>query len=44
MARIMPNTPALIGKGAGGFYCNENCSKADAEDVEILARAVGLSY
>ena len=44
IARIMPNTPALIGKGAGGFYCNEMCTKEDAQEVEILARAVGLSY
>src|SRR5690349_6157239 len=29
IARVMPNTPALIGKGAAGFACAGGCSPQD---------------
>merc|ERR1711935_213111 len=31
VARVMPNTPALLGQGAGGFTLGKNCTPADAQ-------------
>merc|ERR1711935_1273687 len=44
VARVMPNTPALLGQGAGGFTLGKNCTPVDAQDVKTLATAVGISF
>ncbi|HEX5487126.1 MAG TPA: pyrroline-5-carboxylate reductase [Limnobacter sp.] len=41
VARTMPNTPALVGKGITGVYCTDNCTDADYREVESLFRSCG---
>lgn len=41
--RVMPNTPALIGKGASAFSRGSTANDADAELVSTLLGAVGSS-
>lgn len=43
IARVMPNTPALIGKGACGIYANEYVSQSQRLASEELCNAVGIS-
>jgi pyrroline-5-carboxylate reductase len=42
LARIMPNTPSLIGCGAAGLYANTQVSDAQKSLVESIARATGV--
>lgn len=39
--RVMPNTPALVGKGASAFSLGTHATEADAEIAEKLLGAVG---
>jgi pyrroline-5-carboxylate reductase len=41
--RTMPNTPALVGKGAAAFSLGSNCGVVDREIVQSILGAVGLS-
>lgn len=40
--RCMPNTPALVGKGASGLYANEYVSEAQKELAEEVMSSVGI--
>jgi len=41
--RAMPNTPALVGKGAAGYCLGTRATKQDAETARALLGAVGLA-
>jgi len=41
VARVMPNTPALVSAGAAGFALSPNCSPTDAHVVRTMFEAVG---
>lgn len=41
--RAMPNTPALVGKGAAGYCPGTRASREDAETARRLLGAVGLA-
>jgi pyrroline-5-carboxylate reductase len=43
IVRCMPNTPALVGKGATGLYPNEMVSKAQKSLAEEILSAVGIA-
>ena len=43
ITRCMPNTPALVGKGASGLFANSNTSAEQKELVVRLMGAVGIS-
>lgn len=43
IVRCMPNTPALIGKGATGLFANEFVSDTQKELAKSLVDAVGIS-
>jgi pyrroline-5-carboxylate reductase len=40
--RVMPNTAALVGKGAAAFCCGRRATAADAQRVEAIFKAVGI--
>ncbi len=40
--RCMPNTPALVGKGASGLYANEHVSETQKDLAEKVISSVGL--
>lgn len=42
IARTMPNTPSLVGKGATGFCLGSQCEEADRKIVRSILEAVGL--
>ncbi len=41
VARVMPNTPAMVRAGAAGFALSPNCEDNDATTVRVLFEAVG---
>lgn len=41
--RAMPNTPALVGKGAAGYCLGSRATREDAETARLLLGAVGLA-
>jgi len=43
IVRAMPNTPAIIGCGATGFYANEATSRQQKEMAEQIMRKVGVT-
>ena len=43
VVRCMPNTPALVGKGATGLFASGEVSDAQRETAEQLLNAVGIS-
>ncbi|MCC6509088.1 MAG: pyrroline-5-carboxylate reductase [Pirellulaceae bacterium] len=43
VVRVMPNTPAQVGRGAAGISAGVGASEADVAFVEQLMSAVGLS-
>ena len=43
LIRVMPNTPALIGKGASGLYANKNVSAGQKAIAQSMLDAVGLA-
>ncbi|KAL6062356.1 Pyrroline-5-carboxylate reductase [Balamuthia mandrillaris] len=44
VVRVMPNTPALVGKGASAFSLGGKATKEDAETVRRLLSGVGLAF
>jgi len=44
LARVMPNAPALIGRGAAGFCLGPNATVQDGELVEQLLNSVGQAF
>jgi pyrroline-5-carboxylate reductase len=44
VARVMPNTPALVGKGASAYALASGASTADGQLVGQLLGAVGLAF
>ena len=43
VARVMPNTPALVGRGAAGYSPGPRCTAADAAFVGRMLGTVGLA-
>ncbi|MEM7011353.1 MAG: pyrroline-5-carboxylate reductase [Verrucomicrobiota bacterium] len=41
--RVMPNTPALVGKGASAYAIGKSANEADGEMVKTILEAVGLA-
>lgn len=44
LARVMPNTPCLVGQAASGFALNANATLEDAEVVKSLLSTVGIAF
>lgn len=44
IARVMPNTPALVGAGASAFCLGPDAASGDEEVVRTLMEAVGRAY
>lgn len=42
VARVMPNTPALVGCGASCYVLNDHCTEQDAQMVEAVMSASGI--
>lgn len=42
IVRVMPNTPAMVGCGAAGYFAGKNVSPADKKACEIFFSATGL--
>lgn len=42
VARVMPNTPALVGLAASAFAMGTNCNEEDARKVQALMDSVGV--
>lgn len=43
VVRTMPNTPALVGKGAAAYCLGTRCVEGDAEVVQALLASVGMA-
>lgn len=43
VVRVMPNTPALVGRGASGFALGRDATAADADLTRSLLGAVGIA-
>jgi pyrroline-5-carboxylate reductase len=44
VVRVMPNTPALIGKGVSAYFVGDSCSRRDAELAQEIVGALGPSH
>jgi pyrroline-5-carboxylate reductase len=44
LARVMPNTPALVGSSASAFAVNQAATAGDSKLVEQLFSAIGLAF
>jgi len=44
IARVMPNTPLLVGEGCSPYSLNSLCSNYDKETVEYIFSSVGISF
>ena len=44
LARVMPNTPCLVGEAASGFALNSNATPEDGETVKKLLSTVGVAF
>jgi pyrroline-5-carboxylate reductase len=44
LARVMPNTPCLVGASASGYAFSAAATREDMDMVERLLRAVGLAF
>lgn len=43
VARVMPNTPALVGAGAAAFALSDSCTEEDAQQTETIFSAIGIA-
>lgn len=43
LVRCMPNTPALLGKGASGLFANEHTSAKQKQIADTMLSAVGMA-
>lgn len=43
IARVMPNTPSLVGKGAAGLFANDSVSSAQKEMVQSVFEGIGIA-
>lgn len=43
VVRVMPNTPALVGRGAAGFVCGPGTTEQDRDTAAGILSAVGLA-
>lgn len=43
VARVMPNTPALVGAGAAAYAVSETCTAEDDATVRAIFEAVGIA-
>ncbi|MEN3030533.1 pyrroline-5-carboxylate reductase [Chromobacterium amazonense] len=43
IVRVMPNTPAMVGKGVSGLYADAEIAAADRQAAETVMRAAGLT-
>lgn len=43
VVRVMPNTPALIGRGAAAFSLGKKATRGDVKDVRAILEAVGMA-
>lgn len=41
IVRVMPNTPAMIGKGISGLYASAGLRESDRQRVDVIMSAVG---
>jgi pyrroline-5-carboxylate reductase len=44
LARVMPNTPALVGEGASGYCLGPNATDADDATVQDAVNSVGRAF
>ena len=44
VVRSMPNTPMLVGQGAGCYSCNDNVTEEDKKNVEHLFASCGFVH
>ena len=44
IVRVMPNTPALVLKGASVLYCNENVNTKERRAVKKIFASTGIAY
>lgn len=44
LARVMPNTPCLVGQAASGFALNQNATPADGATVKSFLETVGVAF
>jgi pyrroline-5-carboxylate reductase len=44
LARVMPNTPCLVGQSASGYALGPTATAADGETIQRLLAAVGAAY
>lgn len=44
LARVMPNTPCLVGEAASGFALNANATPEDGKTVKNLLSTVGIAF
>jgi pyrroline-5-carboxylate reductase len=44
IARVMPNTPALIGESCSFYSLNEKCDIEDKKNIEFIFNAIGISF
>lgn len=43
IVRVMPNTPAMVGKGVSGLYAAANVEQADRDNATAIMAAVGTT-
>lgn len=43
IVRVMPNTPAMVGKGVSGLYAAADVGEADRRTAERIMQAVGIT-
>lgn len=41
IVRVMPNTPAAVGKGVSAAFANINCTQSDREQTQIILTSIG---
>ena len=44
VSRMMPNTPAMLGAGAGAYCMADDASFEDTKTVDIFMNSVGIAF